>query len=69
MHEGNWTEAAHYVDGQCGQSCPCCRFEEARERPKSTWLGVCPVCAEERGKKRKRLAVNDQAPRTRRRVA
>ena len=66
-HEGDWSEAGHYAAGQCGQSCPCCRYEEARGRDKASWFGVCTVCAESRGKKRKRTPAGDK-PRTRRRL-
>ena len=66
-HGESWTASGHYADGQCGQSCPCCRFEEARGRDRSTWLGVCPICASERGKKRKR-AQTELVPRKARRV-
>ena len=69
-HGSAWTPSTHYAGGQCGQSCPCCRFDEARERPPSSWLGVCTICAHiasrARGKKRKRAVDPTVAPRAKR---
>lgn len=33
----NWTEKDHY--GQCGQSCPCCRWKIGQEI-----FGSCEIC-------------------------
>lgn len=57
-HPRGWSERTHYRGGQCGQSCPCCRFavESALNADPSAWFGVCPVCAamrEKRGDARK----------------
>lgn len=72
-HGSEWTPSAHYAKGQCGQSCPCCRFNEARELPPSSWLGVCTICAHiasradaARGKKRKRAVDPTVPPRAKR---
>ncbi len=64
-HGGAWTPSAHYTVGQCGQSCPCCRFEEARHRESSSWFGVCTICARA-SKKRKRSVDAPLAPRAKR---
>lgn len=36
-YDKNWNEKTHY--GQCGQSCPCCRWEIAQEP-----FGSCEIC-------------------------
>ena len=39
-HPRAWTERGHF--GQCGQSCPCCRFvvESAQNPDPASWFGV-----------------------------
>ena len=43
-HVKGWTDKLHYMalNGQCGQSCPCCRsiFHEA--------FGSCVICNNQR---------------------
>ena len=44
-HPSSWSKNLHY--GQCGQSCPCCRFiaESSLEPKYRSWFGVCKICA------------------------
>ena len=37
VHPEGWNAQRHY--GFCGQSCPCCRSQNAED-----WLGTCSVC-------------------------
>lgn len=47
-HPRSCSKNLHY--GQCGQSCPCCRFavESSLEPKYISCFGVCKICAFER---------------------
>ena len=41
-HPEGWNTHVHY--GQCGQSCPCCRFQVEYVQNGGSTLGICSVC-------------------------
>ena len=46
-HVKGWTDKIHYMalNGQCGQSCPCCRAHAFKVgADPDGWFGACQIC-------------------------
>jgi len=56
-HPNGWNKHIHYsnLEGQCGQSCPCCRAEVyLKGIDEGAWWGACTICMKTNNKKNKK---------------